>query len=362
MSYVRSKQICVSRRILYSAHMSTAAAERLPGSVPSPATVPSQGPGQYSAQARPGRPAGLRERKKLATRQALGAAAMRLAVERGLENVFVEDIAAAAEVSPRTFNNYFASKYEAICALALDRSFQIGEALRERPASESLWDAVRNAVLAVYGSASEAPDHQVIARIQLVTCSPVLRGEYLKALSMMQYELAEAITERNGTGALGDRLSQLVLHHRQGLQVLPAQHRRAGDQLDAGDDLVVWRLAGRAIDGQHGVPDRIPQALAGGPFPQRFPDLEGPVQRQGADRLVFTGEVVVERPRRHLSCRRDVFDEHVLQTALDCQPHRRRAERLPGGELLALAQPSRAAGPGLRRVLARTLGRPGGRG
>ncbi|HEY5017289.1 MAG TPA: helix-turn-helix domain-containing protein, partial [Streptosporangiaceae bacterium] len=59
---------------------------------------------------------GLRERKKLATRQALGAAAMRLAIERGLENVLVEDIAAAADVSPRTFNNYFASKYEAICA------------------------------------------------------------------------------------------------------------------------------------------------------------------------------------------------------------------------------------------------------
>ena len=79
------------------------------------------------------------------------------AVERGLENVLVEDIAAAAEVSPRTFNNYFASKYEAICALALDRSFQIGEALRERPAGESLWDAVRNAVLDVYGSASAPP-------------------------------------------------------------------------------------------------------------------------------------------------------------------------------------------------------------
>ncbi len=43
-------------------------------------------------------------------------------VERGLENVLVEDIAAAAGVSPRTFNNYFASKYEAICALALDRA------------------------------------------------------------------------------------------------------------------------------------------------------------------------------------------------------------------------------------------------
>ena len=46
------------------------------------------------------------------------------------------------EVSPRTFNNYFASKYEAICALALDRSYRIGEALRARPAGESLWDAI----------------------------------------------------------------------------------------------------------------------------------------------------------------------------------------------------------------------------
>ena len=129
---------------------------------------------------------------------------MRLAVERGLENVLVEDIAAAAEVSPRTFNNYFASKYEAICALALDRSFRIGEALRERPASESLWDAVRNAVLAVYASAAVAPDPEVIAGIRLVTSSPVLRGEYLKALSIMQYELAEAMTERTGADPAAD--------------------------------------------------------------------------------------------------------------------------------------------------------------
>ena len=44
---------------------------------------------------------GLRERKKVATRRALGLAAMRLAVERGLENVLVEDIAEAAGVSTR---------------------------------------------------------------------------------------------------------------------------------------------------------------------------------------------------------------------------------------------------------------------
>ena len=77
----------------------------------------------------PREPAGLRQRKKIATRQALGIAAMRLAAERGLENVLVEDIADAVGVSARTFNNYFASKYEAICALAFDRAMRIGAAL-----------------------------------------------------------------------------------------------------------------------------------------------------------------------------------------------------------------------------------------
>ncbi len=66
----------------------------------------------------PGARGGLRERKKLAVRRALSSAAIRLAAERGLENVTIEDITAEADVSVRTFGNYFSSKYEAICALA----------------------------------------------------------------------------------------------------------------------------------------------------------------------------------------------------------------------------------------------------
>jgi AcrR family transcriptional regulator len=98
---------------------------------------------------------GRRERRKLATRHALSsaAAALQLAVERGLENVTIEDITARADVSLRTFRNYFASKYEAICAIAADRARHIGASLLERPASEPLWDAIVNAVLQHYQEA-----------------------------------------------------------------------------------------------------------------------------------------------------------------------------------------------------------------
>jgi AcrR family transcriptional regulator len=144
---------------------------------------------------------GLRARKKVATRHALGVAAMRLAMERGLENVLVEDIAEAAGVSARTFNNYFGSKYEAICALGFDRAMRIGAALRERPAQEPLWDAIVAAVMSEYGTADRALDEDWMAGIRLVTSTQALRGEYLKVQAMMQYSLAEAIAIRVGSAA-----------------------------------------------------------------------------------------------------------------------------------------------------------------
>jgi AcrR family transcriptional regulator len=75
-------------------------------------------------------PVSLRERKKLATRRLLRRAALELVAERGLANVTVEDIAEAAEVSPRTFFNYFPSKEAALFGGESDRA----TALRDRVA------------------------------------------------------------------------------------------------------------------------------------------------------------------------------------------------------------------------------------
>jgi AcrR family transcriptional regulator len=144
---------------------------------------------------------GLRERKKLATRQALSWAAIRLAVQRGFDNVLVEDIAAAAGVSPRTYNNYFASKEEAICAVSVDRAELIGVTLLQRPADEPLADAVLAAMMTYYQPPGGDLDRDWVNATRLMMTSPALRGEMLKAGSATEARLAEAIAQRCGLPA-----------------------------------------------------------------------------------------------------------------------------------------------------------------
>lgn len=154
--------------------------------------------------------AGLRERKKAATREALSTAALRLALERGLNNVRVEDIAAEVNVSTRTFNNYFTSKYAAVCSTGLVRARRIGDALRSRPANEPLWDAITEAVLEHYEGMDVAPDKDAINALLLIMTSPQIQGEYLKVNEAMQRVLAEAIADRAGVDIEHDMLPQIL--------------------------------------------------------------------------------------------------------------------------------------------------------
>ncbi|GIF12769.1 TetR family transcriptional regulator [Actinoplanes teichomyceticus] len=135
----------------------------------------------------------LRERKKRATREALQAAALRLALERGPRNVRVEDIAEAAGVSPRTYNNYFSSREQAIvAAIAADRAAQVASAVVARPAGVGLGDAVIDAVVAAYTDAGAQPRDTLL----MIATSPALRACYVDTVTAMEEPLAEAITAR----------------------------------------------------------------------------------------------------------------------------------------------------------------------
>jgi AcrR family transcriptional regulator len=153
---------------------------------------------------------GLRERKKQQTREALSWAALRLAVDRGLSNVLVEDIAAEAGVSPRTYNNYFSSKAEAITWRHLNRARRTADLLRERPSGEPLWESVMRAVVAQAGGERASPEPEWIAGVRLMISEPELQGEFLKASVAAERECAEAIAERTGTDPGRDMYPWLV--------------------------------------------------------------------------------------------------------------------------------------------------------
>jgi AcrR family transcriptional regulator len=158
---------------------------------------------------------GLRERKKRETRVALSLAAIRLGIERGWGNVTVEDIAAAANVSVRTFRNYFSSKAEAVAARHLERMVGIADGLRARPATEPMWDAIVGAVLCQFApgdhSAEDPPrDRHWRDGIRLMLTEPALQAEVARANAVAQDELARAIAERTGTDVARDVYPNLV--------------------------------------------------------------------------------------------------------------------------------------------------------
>ncbi|GAA1367064.1 acyl-CoA-like ligand-binding transcription factor [Streptomyces beijiangensis] len=158
---------------------------------------------------------GLRERKKHETRVALSQATIRLCVQRGWDNVTVEDIAVAANVSVRTFRNYFSGKAEAIAAGHLERMLRIADSLRAQPVGEPLWDSIARAVQAQFvpqgeNGAESARDQRWTEGLRLMLAEPALQGEVVKASAAADEELAKAIAERTGTDVDRDVYPKLV--------------------------------------------------------------------------------------------------------------------------------------------------------
>src|ERR671915_107115 len=107
---------------------------------------------------------GLRERKKQRTREQIIEAAMRLFAERGFHATTIADIAAAAEVAPRTFFTYFPSK-EAVVFHNLDRDLDsLASALRDRLPGETAFDALRRWIDAMFDAWMAEEDEALLRK------------------------------------------------------------------------------------------------------------------------------------------------------------------------------------------------------
>ncbi|GAA1819461.1 TetR family transcriptional regulator [Planosporangium flavigriseum] len=154
--------------------------------------------GETAASVEP--PMGLRARKKLETFRALQSAARRLVGERGLANVTTEEIAEAANVSKRTFFNYFESKEAAIFDREPGRAERLADELAARPVDEPPLQALRAACVTTLRCYA----HELQELTALVRAEPSLAGFQLNAFAGFEKVIVEWAAARTGTDPATD--------------------------------------------------------------------------------------------------------------------------------------------------------------
>jgi AcrR family transcriptional regulator len=149
--------------------------------------------------------ASLRERKKLATRRSLRRVALDLVAERGFAHVTVEDIAEAADVSPRTFFNYFPSKEAVLFGADPDRIAALRERVIRQAPGEPVLDALRMVMVsdaqAVADELSEVGGDPAdwLRRMKAARADPHLRAAHAAQMAMVERAITEGLAERLGT-------------------------------------------------------------------------------------------------------------------------------------------------------------------
>jgi AcrR family transcriptional regulator len=138
---------------------------------------------------------GLRERKKQRTRRALASAALRLFAERGYEETTIADIAAAADVSPRTFFSYFPSKEDVVFAEVDERLAEVRESLGQRSPDETPLESIRRIVLEIMEAIATAAGEYGAVQVQLIFERPSLQARALKRMNDTEQEVVDRLTE-----------------------------------------------------------------------------------------------------------------------------------------------------------------------
>jgi AcrR family transcriptional regulator len=151
---------------------------------------------------------GLRESKKLRTRQEIADRAMALFAKRGFDHVTVAEIALAVGISEKTVFNYFRTKEDIFFDEVEDREQALVDAIRNRAPGESVAGALER--LQAQGCPRMcSPGFAIFARI--VEESPALQAKELEIMARLTEVLAEAIRTELGVDELEAKIAGNVL-------------------------------------------------------------------------------------------------------------------------------------------------------
>jgi AcrR family transcriptional regulator len=139
---------------------------------------------------------GLRERKKARTRASLREHALRLFREHGYTATTVEQIAAAAEVSPSTFFRYFPTKEDVI--LQDDMDVRMLEAFQRQPEGMGVIAAIRAATREAMASYTEDDMALIQESTQLTITVPEIRARAIDEFARSIHTMADALARRAG--------------------------------------------------------------------------------------------------------------------------------------------------------------------
>ncbi|MEU6392067.1 TetR family transcriptional regulator [Streptomyces sp. NPDC046939] len=183
----------------------------------------------------------LRELKKQRTRNALLRAALELFTSQGFESTTVDEIAEACEVSQRTFFRYFTSKEEVAFAVQEMVESRFVAALRERPADESPFEALRHTVSSTWEALSRSVEEVIPVELhmrtyQMIESTPALLATHLRRSVELEEEAARVIAEREGLDVDADPRPRVAVAAFSGVMRMTGRLWGAGD--DASIDAI----------------------------------------------------------------------------------------------------------------------------
>lgn len=156
-------------------------------------------------------PSGLRERKKLRTRATLIEAAMELCLKQGYEHTTVEQIAASADVSPRTFSRYFATKDAVFLTLIEDYAHEVAIELEKVASDVGPLEAMRQAHVAVLTRVASRrvgrlTTERIVLMLRVINASDSLK----QAAFEFRHDVTEVVLAKRMGVNLEDRRARLV--------------------------------------------------------------------------------------------------------------------------------------------------------